>query len=198
MFKKIIICFFFLPTILFAANFVEGKDYHVIPGTKAEQSSASVIEFFSYGCPWCYRLEAPLEKWLKTKKQANFQRVPVVFNKDWEIYAKAFYTAKALSMTEKMSKAIFQAIQLDKQRLNTNAEMTAFFVKHGVDKSIAESAFDNSTSIDFAIKNARNQMIQYQINAVPAFVVKGHYKTDLAMAKSPKRLLEILDYLLQK
>ena len=38
-------------------------------------------------------------------------------------------------------------------------------------------------------------MTSNHINAVPAFVVNNQFKTDLQMAKTEKRLFEILDFL---
>jgi thiol:disulfide interchange protein DsbA len=76
--------------------------------------------------------------------------------------------------------------------------MTDFFVAHGVDREIAKSAFGNSPSIDAQVSNGMALMAQYQISAVPAFVVNHHYKTDLQMAESPERLFEILNFLLKK
>ena len=39
-----------------------------------------VIEFFSYGCPWCSRLESALEKLLATNRQASSDRRALMFS----------------------------------------------------------------------------------------------------------------------
>lgn len=158
-----------------------------------------IQEFFSYGCPWCYKIEAPLNEWMKNKgDKIQLERIPVVFKPSWELYAKAYYTAKTLALTDKMTPLLFKAIQVEKKPLDTQQAMIAFFVAQGVDREIAKSALGNSPTIDMRVQNGMSLMSSCQINAVPAFVVNNKFKTDLQMAKSPSRLFEILDYLSRK
>lgn len=199
MLKKLLLFMLFFPALLFADAFVAGQDYQIISSRGGKITQPKLTEFFSYGCPWCYRIEKPLEQWLKTEgKKIAFKRVPVVFNKDWEIYAKAYYTAEALSMSDKLNPLLFKSIQEERKPLNTPQKMIDFFVKQGVNQHVAQSAFEHSPSIDLHVKNATRLMAEYQVNAVPAFVINERYKTDLQMAKSPERLLRILTYLVQK
>lgn len=202
MFKRLLVLLLLLPTMAIAAEFVEGKDYLVItnpPTLEVKSKVATVIEFFSFGCPWCYKIELPLEQWAsKMGKNVQLERVPVVFKPEWELYAKAYYTAKTLAMSNKLNPALFKAIQDDKNPLISKQAMINFFASQGVDREIAKSAFENSPTIDMRVKNGMGLMGQYQINAVPAFVVNNKYKTDLQLAGSPERLLQLLDYLVRK
>lgn len=200
MLKKIISFILFLPTLLFAANFIEGTDYQVVASASLEHNKTpTIMEFFSYGCPWCYKIEAPVNEWIAAfQGKVAFEKVPVVFKPEWELYAKAYYTAKTLAMTNKINPALFNAIQLEKKSLNNNQEMINFFVAHGLDREIAKSAFEHSPTIEMQIKNGMNLMTHYQINGVPAFVINNKYKTDLRMAGSPERLFEVMNYLLKK
>ncbi len=202
MLKKIIGLIFLLPALAFATPFVEGKDYQSVSNPQPidnKNKTPVVTEFFSYGCPWCYRLEAPLTEWIgKMGKNAQLERVPVVFKPDWELYAKAYYTAKALALSDKLNPLLFKTIQDDKKPLNTKQSMIDFFTSQGVDREIAKSAFENSSAIDMRVSDGMSLMARYQINAVPAFVVNNKYKTDLQMAGSPERLFQILDYLMKQ
>ena len=202
MLKKFIYILFFLPALVFAAEFIEGKDYQVVSSPQAAENRSKmpvVTEFFSYGCPWCYKIDAPLNEWAgKIGKGMQLEKVPVVFKPEWDLYAKAYYTAKTLALTDKLSPKLFKAIQEDKKPLSSKQSMIDFFVMNGVDKEIAKSAFENSPSIEVRVQNGMSLMVNYQINAVPAFVINNKYKTDLQMAGSEKRLFEILDYLLKK
>ena len=140
-----------------------------------------------------------MDQWVGTlNKTTAVERVPVVFKPDWELYAKAYYTAKTLALSDKLTPILFKSIQTDKMPLNTKPAMISFFTSHGVDKEIATSAFENSPTIDMRVKNGMALMARYQINAVPAFVINNKYKTDLQMAGSPERLFEIMNYLLKK
>lgn len=201
MIKQLVSFFLLLPTLLWAAPFTEGKDYQIVPqiNTTLQLKPPAVVEFFSYGCPWCYQIEPNLLTWKASLgDKTQFQRIPVVFKPDWEIYAKAYYTAKILALSEKVNPKLFKAIQEEKQPLSSNQAMIQFFVTQGVDKEIVTSAFENSPTIDMNVKNGLYLMSQYQINAVPAFVINNKYKTNLELAGSPERLFEIMNYLLKK
>ena len=62
---------FFVSLCNYGADFVVGKDYEIIANSDAIKSSGNnveVAEFFSFGCPWCYRLEPALTHWLDLHK----------------------------------------------------------------------------------------------------------------------------------
>jgi thiol:disulfide interchange protein DsbA len=190
-----------LSTASYTADFVAGKDYEVINLEKIEHSSSSteVTEFFSFGCPWCYRMEPALNQWLDQKKTSiQFKKMPVVFNKDWEIYAKTFFIAQAMSMNQTLNPALFKAILTDKQKLNSQEAMINFLNKNGIDMSITRNAFSHSPSIDLDINTSQTLMSRYHINAVPAFIVNQQFKTDLQMAKTEQRLFAILNFLIKQ
>jgi len=202
MLKKLIGLLILLPAMALAAEFTEGKDYQLVsnPEVNATKNKTPIItEFFSYGCPWCYRIDAPLNAWVsKMGKNAQIERVPVVFKPEWDLYAKAYYTAKTLALSDKLSPLLFKSIQDEKNLLNTKQAMIDFFVSQGVDREIAKSAFENSPTIDMRVSNGMALMARYQINAVPAFIINNKYKTDLQMAGGPERLFLLLDYLMKQ
>ena len=192
-----------LPIVVWANPvFIEGKDYALIPLAEsvAQGDKVQVVEFFSFACPWCYRLEPAIEKWLKTKpKYVEFKRVPVVFEHGWDIYAKAYYTADSLNIAEKITPKLFDAIQTQKRDLSTQDKMATFFAEHGVDKEAFESAFRFSPSIDMHINHGKQLMRQYQVFSVPTIVIAGKYKTSPRMADGDnQRFIEILNYLVKK
>ena len=202
MIKKLVSLFLLvLPLFTYAENFVEGKDYIRLPQTAAETSpQKSIIEFFSYGCPWCYKLEPAINKWRKSlPKTVEFSRVPVVFERGWDIYAKAYYTAKTLKILDTMTPKLFDAIQEKNQRLHTNQQMIDFFIKEGVKKEIADNAFGNSPTIHAQVKQGMQLMHRFGISSVPTLVINQTYRVDLQTAQgSEERLLKIMNYLLNK
>lgn len=98
MLKRLLLIVFLFPILAKADDFVVGKDYEVINSAPpAKINRVLVTEFFSYGCPWCYRIEPIVNQWAKQQnKTIQFSRIPVIFNKDWSYYAKAYYTAELL------------------------------------------------------------------------------------------------------
>jgi thiol:disulfide interchange protein DsbA len=125
----------------------------------------------------------------------QFERIPVAFKQSWELYAKAYYTAKILALSDKLNPLLFKTVQEEKKPLDSKQAMINFFVAQNVDKEIVTSAFENSATIDVSVQNAMMLVGTYQISGIPAFVVNNKYKTDLQMAGSPERLFEILAYL---
>ena len=196
------ILLFFIPFMSQGAEFEAGKDYEIIKAdhpSKGADQAVNVTEFFSFGCPWCYRIEPSLNQWVSQQgTKITFQKIPVVFNKNWEFYAKAFYTVHALSLNATLNPVLFKAILDDKLTLTNNQAMVDFLVKNGVDKTLAQSAFNDSPSIDMEVASGLALMTRYHINAVPAFVINHHYKTDLQMAKTKERLFAILDFLISQ
>lgn len=186
----------------FTAEIIEGQDYELIKrsqGPSTDNKMVPVTEFFSYGCPWCARLDKSLSAWVEKKgKVIHFTKVPVVFNDHWAYYARAYYVVQSLSLKKSVHDALFKAIVIDKLPMNNTQAMVAFFTKNGVDPVVAESAFAHTPSIEIKLKADQGIMLYYQINAVPTIVVNGMYKTNLQMAKTEARLFEILDYLVAK
>ncbi|KTC88085.1 MULTISPECIES: thiol:disulfide interchange protein DsbA/DsbL [Legionella] len=190
-----------LPLLASAEEFVAGKDYELINGADAKSNTpkVAVTEFFSYGCPWCYRIDPALMTWVKQQGNAiQFSRVPVVFNKDWTFYAKAYYTANLLGLESKLNPLLFKAIQDKGHSMNSNQAMIDFFTAQGIDPTTAKSAFENSTTIDMQLNQGTTLMARYHVNGVPAIVVNNQFKIDLQMAREEARLFKILDFLIAK
>lgn len=185
-----------------------GKEYQIIPvapGTKAVATAPTapsnkiqVLEFFSYGCPWCFHFEPTLEVWLaKQPADVNFVRVPVTFQQGWDVYARAYYVAKSLDVEKKITPAIFKAIQTDGQDLSSEDALAQFFVSQGVSQKDFDSVFHFSPGIDAQLMQGDNLLHAYSIIQVPTLVIDGKYKTNAAMTGGDNnRLLQVIDYLI--
>lgn len=160
----------------------------------------TVTEFFSFGCPWCYKIEKELTKWRrKLPKNVKFSRVPVVFERGWDVYAKAYYTAEILGISNRVAHNLFNAIQEKEQKLNTNQAMADYFIKKGVDPKIAKSAFFSSPTVDSRVRAGMQLMQLYQIRAVPAFVINGKYLVNVAAMKGDtEKLFHVLSFLVAR
>src|SRR5687768_513263 len=87
----------------------------VLTGDKIE-----VVEFFWYGCPYCNQLQPPLEGWLKRKPgDVEFRRIPAIFRESWVPHARLYYTLEALGELPRLHQAVFRAMHVDKEELNT-------------------------------------------------------------------------------
>lgn len=204
--KHVIVAFSMLMiscVVLAAPTFVEGKDYRVIPPTPLAPAlspgKVHVTEFFSYGCPWCYRLEPTLEKWIATKpKGVVFERVPVVFESNWEVYAKVYYIAQAFRVEDKVAPAIFSALHNEGKQLTLTDFADLFSQKAKITKETFIAAF-NSPTIDVRVRQGKALMGLLKVYGVPSFVVNNRYRTDMALAKGDSdRLVAITQFLVKK
>ncbi|HET6725453.1 MAG TPA: thiol:disulfide interchange protein DsbA/DsbL [Gammaproteobacteria bacterium] len=182
-------------------QFKRGENYHlVVPvqPTRADRNQVQVIEFFWYGCPHCYAFEPYLENWLKQKPEnVLFKRVPAVANPAWEPQARAFYTAKALGMLDKVHGAIFDEIHARHHFLRTEQDFEQFFARYGVGSQQFEAAW-NSFAVNMKLKQAAVLATRYRVLGVPAIAVGGKYSTGPTMAASFPQLIDIINTLIDK
>ncbi|WP_340123437.1 thiol:disulfide interchange protein DsbA/DsbL [Methylobacter svalbardensis] len=157
-----------------------------------------IIEFFWYGCPHCYSLEPLLEKWVKSlPKNVEFIRQPAVFSDLWGKHAKAYFTAEALSVADKIHADFFDAIQNKKQNLETEDQLAKFFVAHGVNENEFHDTY-NSFLVDAKMRQATTMAGRYGVTGVPALIINGKYKTNGPIAGSHEKMLEVVDQLIKQ
>jgi len=202
-FLKWFLILIILPVSVVAGTFIVNKDYQILPEKSWLKPSpgqkVEVVEFFNYGCPWCYHFEPTIEKWLaKKQSKINFYRVAVVFHQQWELYARAYYTVRALGIENKVNLPIFKAIQ-EQGKIFSQAEDLAEFVSHyGVKKSDFLNAFYHAPSIDIYQTQGLALVRRYQVSGVPCIVVAGKYKTNSRLARGDAdKMLAIVDYLVK-
>ena len=157
-----------------------------------------VVEFFWYGCPHCFSFEPVLNEWLKNQTdQVNFIRVPAVFSKRWGRHAKAFFTAQALGVSEQLHADFFNAIQVKKQRLETEDQLVDFFVAHGIDEQDFRNAY-HSFLVDAKMRQAQSMGPRYGVTSVPTIIINGKYRTNASIAGGQGSMLTVMDQLIAK
>lgn len=191
-----------------APSFVAGKDYRELANATRTAAASldpsmaqqhTVVEFFNYGCPACYRLESQLEAWIaKQPKSLTVQRIPVTFQPHWDTYAKAYYVADALGVTNKITPAMFTALHVQHSDLTTADALATLFAKYGVTKQQFNTLFQHSPTLALTVTTGDKLMQLYGINAVPTFVINNRYVTSVSMTQNPQKLFQVIHYLLQK
>jgi len=157
-----------------------------------------VIEFFWYGCPHCYSFEPVLEKWVKAlPKNVEFIRQPAVFSDLWGKHAKAYYTAEALGVVDKIHADFFDALQEKKLKLETEDQLAKFFAEHGVKDSDFRTTF-NSFLVDAKIRQATGMAARYGVTGVPAIIINGKFRTNGTLAGSHEKMIEVMDKLIKQ
>jgi len=162
----------------------EGFEYNLIKPamTINDPSKVEVVEMFWYGCPHCNDFEPTLNKWLKTKPEnVNFIRIPAIFRDSWVPHARAYYTAEALGVVDKVHGAFFEAVHKDRRRLATKKDIAEFFVSRGVKQADFDQTWD-SFIVQSRVKRAITLTRRSGITGVPAMLVNGKYRTSASEA----------------
>jgi thiol:disulfide interchange protein DsbA len=180
--------------------FDEGIDYQLIkPAQPTDDSSRiEVVEIFWYGCPHCYHFEPTLGPWVKgVPKDVSFYRLPAIFNKQWEVHARAYFTADILNVLEKSHSALFHAMHAEHLPLNTVDKLAAFYSKYGIDEALFKKTY-RSFVVNTKVARAKDMVQRYGVKGVPAIVVEGKYLVTGPMAKSYENMLLITNFLVEK
>lgn len=183
-----------------AAEKEEAFAYHDITPAQPVSSGdkIEVVEMFWYGCPHCYQFEPHIKQWKKSlAKDVSFKRVPAIFNDKWALHARAYYTAEALGVLDKIHKPMFDAMHKKRQRLDDQAELAELFAKHGVSKDKFNSTF-YSFAVNSKVNWAKHLTNAYKIDGVPTMIVQGKYRTSATLTGGHKEVIQVVNDLVAK
>jgi len=203
MFKRLAIGMAILLMSTTAFAFTAGKNYRLLTpvhSTGVPAPKIQVLEFFSYACHWCHKFDPAIEAWLnKRPKDVVFQRVPILFTPDELPLSKAYYAAVDLGVGNKVHEAMFDAVQSGNFSLSSEQDLYPFFKSAGISKKTFDNAMAFSMTIDEAIARGNQLSKDYQIAAVPTFIVNGQYETDSSnVGGDPAQMIQLLDFLVSK
>lgn len=165
------------------SNPENGKEYTLLerPQPTDAGKKIEVIEFFAYYCPHCYVLDPILSDWVK--KQGDniaFKRIHVSDSRVVP-HQKLFYSLEAMGKLEELHTKIFNAFHVERNRLQTDAEVLEFVTKAGIDKQKFLDVY-NSFSIQSKLNRSALLMTSYQIDSWPKIAVDGRFMTSPVMA----------------
>tara|TARA_B100000745_G_scaffold106887_1_gene68369 strand:+ start:628 stop:1284 length:657 start_codon:yes stop_codon:yes gene_type:complete len=183
-----------------AEEYVAGRHYQILdsPSVTRDPSKVEVVEVFWFGCNHCYALESYILPWKKTlPKDVDYWKSHATWNPTLKIHARLFYSAKALGIEDQIVPGAFTAIQREGRFLTGNSELEYFFKGFGVEKEKYLSV-SNSFGVNNAVKQADNRMRQWTITGVPTLIVNGKYKVSGTREVGTDRLLDVVDFLIEK
>ncbi len=191
-----------LPMSLHAAEplYIEGTHYERLaePVRTADPSRIEVVELFWYGCSHCFLLEPLLTRWKPTiAKDVDFHRSPAMWNKLMAVHAQAFYAAEALGVLDKMNDPLFDALNVKRNKLESEDEIAALFAEHGVKEADFRKAF-NSFGVQSKVKQADARQRSYKTTGTPEVIVNGKYRVSARLAGSPEAVFKVVDFLIGK
>ena len=180
----------------------EGIDYLTLnpPQPTEAAGKVDVVEFFWYRCPHCYNLEPVLQDWLKKlPRDAQFRRVPAIFNEEWALDARVFYTLEATGDLARLHSGLFEAIhQQGGVRLKGDAYLkwvAEWLGKQGIDMAKYNGAL-RSFSVEAKLKRAMQTTQAYKIDGVPAIGVQGRWMVSASLTGDRQAMMNVTDHLI--
>lgn len=177
-----------------------GEHYEVLPQVirTANPNKIEVNEIFAYTCSHCYNFEAVLHPWQEAlADDVDVQRTPAVWNQNMEVYARAYHSALALKVLDKVHMSIFEAIHVRKEAVKTEQDIAKFFVAAGID-SVKFSQVFNSFGMTSMVNQGKARMRGYRTQGTPEMVVNGKYRVSSRMTGGFDGMLKVADFLIAK
>ena len=177
----------------------EGVHYRLLEKPRRIRSDkVEVMEFFSYGCIHCYRLEPVLADWLETRSdRVELVRMPAVANDYWRLLGRAWFTLEQLGLIEAQHFTLFRAIHDQNRVFDSPDELFDFMARAGVPRDAFAGAF-NSPQVKSRVARADAMARRLQVAAVPVLVVQGKYLVSATRDLGPGKMLEVVDHLVAK
>jgi len=175
-----------------------GLDYTELkPAQPVEtQGKIEVLEFFWYGCPHCYTLEPLLEQWIPTlPADAQFRRIPAVFNGQWARDAGIYYAFDALGVVGKLHRPFFDAIHRDRLRTDNPQALAEWLTRNGVNMKKFDEA-TKSFGVQSKVRRATQLSSAYRIDGTPALAVHGRYTVSVEQGRTQQGMLAIAEHLI--
>ena len=180
---------------------VAGHEFSAITGVApvtTPPGTVEVVEFFSFACPHCFEFEPTLDEWLARKPAGvRFRRSPISFLLNAVNFQPMYFALEAMGAAETMAPKVFNAVHVQRQRLDKPEDIAAFMAKNGVDATRFMALF-TSFGVRAKVQQATALMDDYGIShgiGVPALAVQGRWITSPAQAKGAKQALAVVDYL---
>ena len=178
--------------------YVAGTHYEELPAPVRTNDAdrIEVLEVFWYGCGHCFRFQPLVDDWAAhAPDDVDYQRYPAIWNELMKVHAQAYYTAEALDAVEAVHEPIFNAINLQGNRLQNEQQLATLFTDHGVDEDAFSRAF-NSFPVRTKVNQAESRMQDYQIRSTPNVIVNGKYLvTTNEAVRTQQDMLSIVDFL---
>lgn len=188
-------------TVASAADLQLGRDYNVLSPAQPTSKPGKIVvtEFFSYQCPHCFALSPLIQAWTqKLPQDVAFERVPVTFGRgDWAVIAQTYYALQAMGKVDKLDSAIFNAIHTQKVKLASEAAISEWLAKQGVDSKQFSAAY-NSFGVKSEMARVEQLTRNYRVQGVPAIYVDGKYEALGNGIKGYEELLARVDQLIAK
>lgn len=161
----------------------------ITPQATASGDKIEVIDFFWYGCPYCYQLLPMIEAWEKNKPADTvLRRVPAVLREEWVADAHLYYTIELLGAADRLHTKAFEAVHRDRVLVTDREAWAKWATANGIDRVKWDEAY-NEKSVRDNVVRAVEMGREYDVRGTPAVVVDGRYQTSGGLAGSLKNVM---------
>ena len=178
-------------------RFVENQHYKRLPIAveTRDPTKIEVVEVFSYLCPHCYSLEAPLAAWLASQPEdVDFYRLPMA-TMNLQTLAQAYYTAESMGILARVHLPIFESIHLYEIDMRRPQYMRRLFVREAdVDEEEFMRTFE-SFGVMTRVRQADARTRMYRILGTPSMIVNGRYLAETTTVGSIEGMLRVVNQL---
>lgn len=174
------------------------ESYRVItPRATSSGDKIEVIDFFWYGCPYCYQLLPLFMEWEKTQAaDVTVRRIPAVLRQEWVPEAHLYYTFELLGVAAQMHAKVFEAIHRDRLLANDREGWGKWVVSNGIERVKWEEAY-HAREVRDRVVNAVDAARDYDVRGTPTIIVDGRYQTGSGLAGSVKNVMPAVDTLIK-
>jgi thiol:disulfide interchange protein DsbA len=174
-----------------------GQEYTLLnpPQPTEGGGKVEVIEFFSYACGHCYKLDPFLQSWAKKlPADVTFKRVPGVGSSAWTQLGLLYYSLEAMGKLDALHEKAFDAMHKEGVNLAAPKVREQWLAKNGVDPT-QYAAVEKSFSVQSKLSRAMQLMGAYKVDGVPMVVVNGKYVTSTSHVGTPDKVVPAIEQL---
>lgn len=185
--------------------FSAGVDYQIIAKSDSQdiaqlselETISNIEVFYWYGCEPCYQVEAAISDYLRLNPELSLRRTPLILRTSWRPQA---YIQPLMSQLSQLSELptfldVYQQCLTDCNQLNDFDSILGWFSKKMPEQALP---LINKGLIWQTEKNYKKRAELFSISQVPTIIINETYKVDANQAKSAKRLVAIIDFLITK
>jgi thiol:disulfide interchange protein DsbA len=174
-----------------------GQEFTLLSPPQATEGGGKVevIEFFSYACGHCFKLEPFLASWTKKlPPDVVFKRVPGVGSGAWSQLGLLYYSLEAMGKLDALHGKAFDAMHKENVNLANPKIRDQWLTKEGIDP-VQYAAVEKSFSVQSKMSRAAQLMGAYKVDGVPMFIVNGKYVTSTTHAGGPEKVVPVVEQL---
>ncbi len=172
------------------------QSYRAITPQTAPTDKIEVIDFFWYGCPYCFQLMPLIVEWEKTKPaDVVMRRIPAILRQEWVPEAHLYYTLEAVGAADRLHAKIFEAFHQDRLQGTDPDAWSKWAEANGIERAKWDEAY-NSQGIRNNVVRAVELGRDYDVRGTPVLVIDGRFQTGGGQAGSLKNVMPTVNGLI--